>query len=160
MDKSLLERATPTQRQPEPRLTMLETVREYGLERLSASGEAAVIRRQHACLYVELVEGLEPRLAGAEQAVWLERLEQDHANLRAALEWSQGTDGDTEIGLRLAGALWRFWWVRGHLTEGRQWLEAALARGADAPAALRAKALHGAGNLALPQGDYARAMAC
>jgi tetratricopeptide (TPR) repeat protein len=143
----------------EPRFSMLETIREFALERLVASGEGPGLRRRHAQHYLALAEEAEPKLAGVEQAAWLERLETEHDNLRAALGWS-GSDGESpEIGLRLAGALLWFWYTRGHFAEGRRWLMQLLAAGADAPAPARAKALNAAGNLAREQGEYREAAA-
>jgi predicted ATPase/transcriptional regulator with XRE-family HTH domain/Tfp pilus assembly protein PilF len=141
-----------------PRYRLLETVRQYAAERLDGAGEAVQVRDQHLAWCVGLAEQAEPALVGAEQEVWLGRLEQEHDNLRAALAWA-GERRAGELGLRLAGALWRFWSIRGYLREGRQWLELALAaEGAEAPLA-RARALNGAGNLATSQGAYARAAA-
>jgi len=143
----------------EPRVGMLETLREYGLERLEAAGEAAAVRRQHAAYYLALAEAADLELMGAGQATWLARLDADHDNLRAALDWVGESAGDgEEMALQLAGALWRFWWIRGHLAEGRRWLEGLLGRGGGS-AAVRARALNGGGNLAWGQGDYARATA-
>ncbi len=147
----------------EPRLGMLETIREYALDRLTASEEEDEARRRHAAHYLTLVEAAEPALRGLEQGAWLERLEWEHDNLRAALRWARES-GETELGLRIAGALWRFWYARGHLSEGRQWLEGLLAPGARGPitgegAGTRATALRSAGWLAFWQGDYARARA-
>ncbi|HZS92322.1 MAG TPA: tetratricopeptide repeat protein [Chloroflexota bacterium] len=155
----------------EPRLTLLETIREYGLEQLEAQGEAAALRRSHAEYYLTLAEGLAPRLTGPQQERWLSYLETEHGNLRAALRWASEA-GAVELGLRLAGAVWRFWWVRGHLSEGRARLEGLLARSESsagaaeaAPmrpghltaeqSATRARALHGVGVLACYQGDFA-----
>jgi predicted ATPase/class 3 adenylate cyclase/DNA-binding CsgD family transcriptional regulator len=140
----------------EPCFTMLETIREYAMERLVASGEANIIRREYATYYLALAETAELHLEGAEQTMWLERLEAEYANLRAVLVWAL-EGGEREVGLRLAGVLWRFWWGRGYYTEGRQWLDAALLRSAEAPAALRAKLLAGTGWLAFLQGDNTRA---
>jgi len=144
----------------EARVGMLETVREYGLERLASAGEAEAARRAHAAYYLSLAEEAEPELRGAAQVEWLERLDADRDNLRAALEWLQRQGEPTE-GLRLAGALWRFWLVRGYPGEGRGWLERLLQRaetgGVAAPAMVRAKALNAAGVLAWSQGDHARA---
>jgi predicted ATPase/DNA-binding SARP family transcriptional activator/uncharacterized protein HemY len=139
----------------EPRLVMLETIREYALERLEASGEAETIRRQHAAYHLKLAEQAEPQLHGPEPVAWLERLEAEHDNLRAALAWSQSVDGDAVLGLQLAGNLWRFWSIRGYLSEGRTWLERllALAPSSAIPASSWAHALHGAGVLARHQGD-------
>ncbi len=143
----------------EVRFRLLETVRQYGQERLEASGEARAIRDAHADYYLALAERAAPFLARAGQAEWLARLEREHDNLRAALRHAldraslSGQAG--ELALRLGGALGRFWLIRGYLREGRQWLEAALAGGG--PAAARAKALDAAGALARSQGDRARA---
>jgi len=143
----------------ESRLGMLETMREYGLERLEAAQDTTVVRGWHAAYYLALVEAAEPELMGAGQATWLARLDADHDNIRAALDWARERAGDgDEMALQLAGALWRFWWMRGHLAEGRRWLEGLLGRGGGSPA-VRAQALNGAGNLAWSQGDYARATA-
>ncbi|HEX5502184.1 MAG TPA: tetratricopeptide repeat protein [Thermomicrobiales bacterium] len=156
VDESLLRQAAGAD--GEPRLTMLETVREYAAERLTASGEAEALRRSHAAHYLRLAERAAPELTGPEQAAWLAQLEREHDNLRAALGWARER-GEGEFGLRLTGALWRFWWQHGHLSEGRDWLEALLAHGADVTPALRAVALSGAGNLAWAQADLARATA-
>jgi non-specific serine/threonine protein kinase len=138
----------------EPRLAMLELIREYALERLAASGEETAVRARHARYFTAFAEAAEAPLRTAAQGVWLERFEQDHANLRLALEWlaaqtSAGDEAAAESGLRLAGALWWFWHLRGHNAEGRAWLAAFL----DAPAAaaattFRGRALFGAGFLA------------
>jgi predicted ATPase/DNA-binding XRE family transcriptional regulator len=151
LDHSLLQYAEAVD--GEARFTMLETIREYALERLEASGEEDMLRRQHAAYYLALAEGAEPQIQGAEQATWLDRLERDHDNLRAALSWALAA-GATEIGLRLAAALGEFWWPLGHVSEGRRWLAAALAGSGPATAAARAKALYRAGELAYGQGDY------
>jgi len=159
-DQSLLR--SDEQPDGEARFMMLETIREYGLERLTASGEGETTRRGHAAYYVALAEEAAPALRGPEQAVWLARLEAEHDNLRAALRWSLCEGGARLPGVRLAGALWRFWVMHGHLSEGRRWLEAALDTGDAAPAvpdSLRAHILNAAGNLAYLQDDYGRAVA-
>lgn len=138
------------------RYGLLETVRQYAAEQLAAAGEAPMVRDRHLIWCVALAEGAAPELSGSEQGVWLSRLEREHDNLRAALGWARERE-EGERGLRLAAALSRFWYTRGYLREGRGWLEGALARNAAAPAGLRAAALKGAGNLALNQGEYARA---
>jgi tetratricopeptide (TPR) repeat protein len=141
-----------------PRYHFLETVRQYARGRLEMAGETVQVRDRHLAWCFALAEQAEPALVGAEQEVWLGRLEAEHDNVRAALAWV-GERGAVDLGLRLAGALWRFWSVRGYLSEGRQWLEMALAgKGPAAPEA-RARALNGAGNLASSQGDHARAVA-
>jgi predicted ATPase/Tfp pilus assembly protein PilF len=141
----------------ETRFVMLRVIREYALERLAESRESEQIRREQADFFLAFVEAAEPELTGAQQQKWLERLEAEHDNLRAALEWSSA-GGDAEVGLRLAAALWQFWQVRGHLSEGRRWLEEALER-APEETALRAKGLDRAGMLAWNQGDYTTARA-
>jgi predicted ATPase/DNA-binding CsgD family transcriptional regulator len=138
------------------RYRMLEPVRHYGLERLEDSGEVEVVRRRHAEFFLALAEEAEPWLRGPEQAAWFERLDAENDNLRAALSWLlEQCEG--ELALRLSGALGEFWHVRGHLEEGRRWLEATLARGDEAPA--RVKALLHAGWMAWEQVDYERSEA-
>jgi predicted ATPase/transcriptional regulator with XRE-family HTH domain len=137
----------------EPRFTMLETIREYALERLAEHGQAEVLRRRYAAYYLTLAEQGEQGLQGPDSRRWLDRLETEHDNLRAVLAWSQTTEGDSELGLRLAAALWWFWWARGHGSEGRHWLSQALTEQDSehlnqAPLAVRAKALVAAGVLA------------
>jgi predicted ATPase/class 3 adenylate cyclase/DNA-binding CsgD family transcriptional regulator len=139
----------------EPRLTMLETIREYALDRLQASSQMPALSRRHAEYYLGLAEQAATKLQGAEQGAWLRRLEADHDNLRAALEWCQ--QAEPELALRLACALWRFWEMHSHMSAGRAWLRDTLAANSGAPAALRARAHHGAGMLAFMQGDYSAA---
>jgi non-specific serine/threonine protein kinase len=124
---------------------------------LIESGEGAAVRRRHRDWFLALAEQAEQALQGAEQAAWLDRLEMEHDNLRAALAWCQAEDEGIEAGLRLGAALRRFWYVRGYLSEGREWLEKALSRRSRAPAALQAKALNEAGILTGAQSDYAAA---
>ncbi len=153
VDKSLLRQEE--QADSEPRLLMLETIREYALECLAESGEAETIRRQHATFFLQLAEEADPKVRSAEQATWYRRLEVEHDNLRAALRWTLEREV-SEMSLRLAGALWAFW--RQHLREGRGWLEQVLAQSeAQAHTATRAKALLGAGALAFFQGDFLEA---
>lgn len=167
VDKSLLRQEQASD--VEPRLVMLETVREYALERLESSSEAESLRRRHAEHFVALVEGAEPKLRASDRAAWLGRLEAEHDNLRAVLAWSQGgagtSDGEppattrAEIGLRLAGSLTWFWYLRCYFSEGWRWLESMLATNPGAANALRAKALSGAGILARLLGDFEPAAA-
>jgi predicted ATPase/class 3 adenylate cyclase len=155
VDKSLLRQEAAAD--GEPRLRMLETIREYALECLESSPEAATSRHAHAKHYLALAEAAESQLTGPHQAVWLNRLEIEHDNLRAALQW-WGEAGEADTGLRLGGALWRFWIIRGQLSEGRERLTALLALPWTATAAqARAKALNGLGTIAHEQGDYAAA---
>ncbi len=155
----------------EPRFRMLETVREYAVERLAATGEEEAARRAHAAHYLTLAEAAERALFGAASRGWLDRLEAEHDNCRAALRWALDR-GESETALRLSGALWQFWYVRGYLGEGSRWLEEALAGaglpergpagaagGGATPGAVAVKALNGAGVLAHYQGDYGRAAA-
>ncbi len=141
----------------ETRYRLLETVRQYAREKLMESARGEEVRRRHLEWFLGFAERVEPELLGSGEA-WLDRLEVDHDNLRKALEWSLKS-GKAEAGLRLAGALRRFWLVRGHWTEGRQWLDALLAIGRGASPSLQAKALGAAGSLAQHQGDYERTMA-
>jgi predicted ATPase/class 3 adenylate cyclase len=141
----------------EPRFWMLQTINEYASGRLEESGELDEVRRRHADHFLTLAEeAAKVAYGGGDQAAWWSRLDADHDNLRAALAWSASND-DRETELRLGNALWHFWSVRGHLTEGRQWLEEAIARSESAPPELRASTLAAAGALAYRQGDYERA---
>jgi non-specific serine/threonine protein kinase len=135
---------------------MLETVREYALERLAQSGEAEEIDRRHAAFFLALAEAAEPALYGPEQVGWFDRLEAERPNLRAALDWA--TDHEPDLALRLAGALPQFWRIRGHLGEGREALERALAPG-EGPPAVRAKALLAAALVRFAQSAYGAAAA-
>jgi predicted ATPase/DNA-binding SARP family transcriptional activator len=147
VDKSLI----VVEQAEEPiRYHLLETVRQYARDRLVESGEANRVCCQHQAFYLDFSVAAEPQLTGPRQAAWLHQLERDHDNLRQALH-----EGNQEAGLRIAGALWPFWFVRGYFSEGRTRLESVLAGGGTqerTPA--RAKALHGAGMLAWSQGDY------
>jgi len=156
LDKSLVQRLDGAR--GEPRFAMLRTIQEYALERLDADGELAELRERHATYFAELAENAEPHLTDARQAQWMERLDHEVGNLRAALGWSQES-GQLEVGLRIVSALWRFWSMRG-LTDPPRWLSAQLERGADVAAPVRAKALFAEGYAALDHGDLARAEGC
>jgi predicted ATPase/transcriptional regulator with XRE-family HTH domain len=174
----------------EPRYGLLETLRDYARERLAALGEEEEVRQRHAMYYLALAEAALPEITGPRPAGPLERLEEEHDNMRVALRWALRTDpyaertasagalayaaspdsGERgaaeagmqerlEVGLRLAGAMWRFWLLHSHLTEGRRWLEAALAQGGPAAPELRAGALRGAALLAFEQNDLTRSVA-
>ena len=126
---------------------MLETIREFGLEQLATAGEEELVRQRHAAWCLALAERAEPNLVGPEQRQWALRLEREHANLRAAHVWLM-TRGEAEPALRLADALWVFWFLRGHLREGSEWLAQVLAIEPDAFPAERVRVLWGAGMLA------------
>jgi non-specific serine/threonine protein kinase len=153
-DQSLLRRTEASD--GETRFAMLETIREYGLEQLAGQGEQETARHAHAEYFLALAETAAAQLTGPEQGVWLARLELEHDNLRAALAWSIREAGDRCLGLTLARWLAPFWRRRGHLTEGRLWLEQALAQPAAVEDAVRAAALNHAGLLAYAQGDIGR----
>ncbi|HET8853406.1 MAG TPA: tetratricopeptide repeat protein, partial [Ktedonobacteraceae bacterium] len=160
IDKSLLRQVE--WEGEEPRLLMLAMIREYGLEVLVACGEMEITRKAHAEHFLALAEQAELELRGPQQAVWLGRLEREHDNLRAALQWSleqagaEGAEQRREIALRLAGTLHMFWWARGHWSEGRNFLERALTASEGTTASVRAKALYAAANLTFVQSDYER----
>jgi predicted ATPase len=136
------------------RFWMLETIREYAVERLEASGEADALRRPHAEHFLALAEEAEPYTHRVD-AEWLDRLEREADNLRAALDWLEAS-GETQLVLRLAGALMDFWGTKGHLSEGHRRLEEALAAD-ESPTPARAKALNAAADMCIGQGDAARA---
>jgi predicted ATPase/class 3 adenylate cyclase len=143
----------------ETRYRLLGTIRQYARDRLVEAGEAGRVRTRHLDWCVALAERGGAELRGSDRALWFSRLEQEHDNLRAALEWSQASPETGEAGLRIAGALYRFWYDHGDLTEGRQWLEGALARSSGASVGSRARGLHGAGYLAWGQADFPHAQA-
>ncbi|MBA3528811.1 MAG: tetratricopeptide repeat protein, partial [Propionibacteriaceae bacterium] len=142
----------------EARVAMLETVREFGQERLAASGEEEAVRERHAAYFLELAVGAEPELIGADVGAWLDRLDADHANLRTALDWF-GERGDWVAVIRLGAALWRFWSARERQHEARDWLERALDATAGGADPIRLEALIAAGALAEDVGDIAPATA-
>ena len=160
VEKSLVE---PTLQLGAARYHLLEPVRQYALERLTMSGETCVLERSHACYFLALAEMAEPGLLSGKRGPWLERLAQNQDNLRAALSWSRraAEASARELGLRLAGTLCWFWNLRGAVSEGLDWLEAALAGGQDAGPAVRAKALYASAELAWLSGqnELARARA-
>ena len=154
IDKSLLQQTE--QEDGEPRFVMLETIREYGLEALAASGEMEATRQAHATYYLRLSEEAKPELEGPQQALWLERLEREHDNLRAAMQWSleqaEGEHG-MEMALHLGRALERFWILHGYYKEGRAFLKQALVGSEGVVTLVRAQALSAAARLILGQGD-------
>jgi predicted ATPase/predicted Ser/Thr protein kinase len=138
------------------RYRFLETMRQYALEKLDDAGEGAAMRSRHLEHFHALAERAEPALWGSEQGAWLARLELEHENLLAALAWCDLAEDGADRALRLAGSLWRFWTIHGHYRLGRRALDAALARtGTASPGLAHARALYGAGYLALWQGESA-----
>jgi DNA-binding CsgD family transcriptional regulator len=122
----------------EPRFTMLETIREFALERLAESGEATAMAASHVAYMRDLAERAEPELLGPEEQLWQSRIDAELGNVRAALTWA--LDHDVEAALRIAASLWVYWSIH-HLAEGRQWLNAALERSGAAPDHVRARAM-------------------
>jgi predicted ATPase/DNA-binding CsgD family transcriptional regulator len=175
LNKSMLQKIERVPDDLEPRFTMLEALGEYAREKLAGNNEAWQVRARHAGYYLRLAEEAERELKGARQVDWLTRLEVEHDNLRVALTWclenkvpdaeSSATPGysPAEMALRFGAALWRFWQLHSHLSEGRRWLEQILAATAAQPAEqnkkLRARVLHGAGVLAFSQTDYKQSTA-
>ncbi len=155
VDKSLV---LVAERDGEARYRLLETVRQYGGEKLDGAGEETEVGRRHADFYAWLAEEAEPQLKGEQQVAWLERLETEHDNLRAALRWLLGR-GESEIVARLGWALWLFWGIRSNFAEGRRLMEQALSAegGAAIPASARAKALYVEAMMANYQGDHGSA---
>jgi predicted ATPase/DNA-binding CsgD family transcriptional regulator len=156
VDHSLVQLVCPVEE--EPRYRMLETVREFGLEQLVESGEEAEVRRRHLVYFVTLAERLAEHIWLPDSDRVLARLDAEHDDMRAALTWAEAV-GEVELGMRLARAMVSHWIVRGHLREGRGWLERALEWGAPVPSAVRARVLGGIGWLAQYQGDLDRAEA-
>jgi predicted ATPase len=154
LDKSLLRQEEGPN--GEPRFVMLETIHEFAREKLRQSAEAEQIKRVHAEYFLTLAEEANPELKGPDQLQWLERLEVEHDNMRTALSWALERR-EAEVVLRLGGALWWFWSVRGYHSEGRRWLEEVLAMDGRGSPESRAMALAGAGTLASEQGDLDRA---
>jgi predicted ATPase/class 3 adenylate cyclase len=137
-----------------PRFSMLMTIHEFAWEQLLGSPEADDVRRRHAEYFLSLAEEAEPSLTGPDHMKWLDLIQRDHDNLRAVLRWSIEKD-QADVGLRIGGALWRFWHLRGHFTEGRAWVSQLLALpSGQARTAARAKGLNGIAGLVYWQADY------
>lgn len=150
-DKSLFSQLE--QADGESRFRMLEVVREFALETLAASGETNEIKHRHATFFVNLAEAAEPQLLSAKAAMWNEKLEEEHDNLRVALEWT--LENEPETALRIVTAIYRFWLGRGHLAEGSKWTRTALEKNdSEVASKLRAKAARSIGNLSVLQGDF------
>ena len=134
------------------RYRMLRLIRQYAREKLVASGETAALGDRRATFFLALAEEAESKLAGSEQRLWVERLEGEHNNMRATLSWVLER-GKAELGMRLGAALWRFWYIRGYLSEGIRCLKRVLASGDPEASPVRVKALEGMGWLTQGQGD-------
>jgi non-specific serine/threonine protein kinase len=151
---SLIENSLLVQKETaddESRLRMLEVVREFALEKLEASGESLAAKKAHAAFFLALAQKAEPEIFGEQGGKWLDRLEEEHENLRAAL--SRSTAAGSVTAAELAGALRNFWILHNHITEGRKWLETILEQSAEAPLAVRLKLINGLGHAAGYQGD-------
>jgi predicted ATPase len=151
VDKSLL-------RHTEDRFWMLETIREFALERLEEAGAAEELRGRRSAYFLDLAALAKPELRGPSSSVWLDRLEAEHDNVRAVLADAL-ENGRADLALRLGGAMWQFWYTRGYWSEGGRWLDSALEAGAESDPQTRLDALDGAGILALWQGNLERASA-
>jgi predicted ATPase/DNA-binding XRE family transcriptional regulator/Tfp pilus assembly protein PilF len=149
IDKSMVQQL---ESEDDLRITLLETIRAYALERLRAAGSERDFRERHARYFTQLAEQADPQLTGPDQRQWLNRLETEHDNLRGAMRWAIDA-GAAELALRITGALWRFWDIRGYLSEGRRWLGEALALGDAVDGEVRAKALNALGLLCWYQGE-------
>jgi predicted ATPase/class 3 adenylate cyclase len=157
VDKSLLQLREPGKGE-EPRFAMLETIREYGLELLVASGELESVREAHAMYFLELSERADLDLSASDSPERLDRLEQEHDNVRAAMHWSlEDIERREQIALRMGGALRSFWYVRGYLSEGLDFLERAMMGSNEVEEPTRAAALYAAARLYEARGDYDRA---
>lgn len=140
------------------RYRMLEPVRQFAAQRVDDASQRDIVQDAHLTWCLDLVQRAGPELRGPDQQLWLDRLEQEHDNLRAALAWSSRAPSDRERHVQLATGLWRFWETRGHLTEGRRWLEGALTVEGNVPDSLLGEAHNAAGNLARDQGDHKQAI--
>lgn len=142
----------------EDRFTMLHTMHEYAHEQLNRSGEMRLLQERHARYFRDLAEAMEPLLRGEQQLIAIQTIGQEYANIHAALTWYQAAPDGVEDGLRLAGALGEFWFIRSNVVQGHAWLQGFLERDGQVAPVVRAKALRYAAVLASPQGDLARAL--
>ncbi|MGQ0551200.1 MAG: tetratricopeptide repeat protein [Armatimonadota bacterium] len=154
VDKSLV---VAEEEDRENRYRLLETVKQYGRDKLVEAGEAPAVRHRHLEWFLSLAERAGPKLQTADQLVWLSRLDAEHDNIRGALEWALES-AEEEIPARMAESLWWFWSLRGQNNEGREWLNKAVAR-ARRPSSIRARTLASAAMLAFFAADYAAATA-
>jgi predicted ATPase/DNA-binding SARP family transcriptional activator/DNA-binding CsgD family transcriptional regulator len=152
VDKSLVVAEASPGVEGELRYRMLEPIRQYGQERLQQSGEADATRDRHAASFLALAEQAGPELRGPRQVMWLKRLDTERDNVRGAMRWLVG-QGESQTVARIGWALWLLWWMHGHFSEGRRWMEEALAKGSAMTATARAKALFVAGTMADGQAD-------
>jgi len=150
VDKSMLQHGRRENGQP--RFSMLETLREYALEQLEALGQTRIARRQHWTYYLHLVETIEPRPKEPDLPAWMKQLEEEHDNIRAALQWTL-EQNEVDAALRIAGAVWKLWQIHGHVEEGVEWMKTILARSQGYLSEARAKALWGAGWLGMVKGN-------
>ena len=160
LDKSLIRQEERVD--DEPRFNMLELIRDYAWEKLKESSREGLIRERHANFFLTLVQEAAPKLKGSKQGVWLERLEEEHNNLRSGLKWfvqqaEKGDEASADSGVRMAGALWGFWDTHGYINEGRGWLREMIEL-SDTPTTARVDALNGAAMLARRQSDTAEAL--
>jgi predicted ATPase/DNA-binding CsgD family transcriptional regulator len=152
VDKSLVVAEASPSVEGELRYRMLEPIRQYGQERLGESREADATRDRHAASFLALAENAGPELRGPRLIPWLKRLDTERDNVRGAMRWLLG-EGESQTVARIGWALWLFWWMHGHFSEGRRWMEEALAKGCAMSASFRAKALFVAGTMADGQAD-------
>jgi non-specific serine/threonine protein kinase len=157
IDKSLVTNVD-AQSSEAARYRLLEPVRQYAREKLDAAGERAPTAARHLVFYMQMTEQAETELMGPQTGQWVRQLEIEHDNLREALSWNAHEPGQGEQQLRMAGALWRFWYVRGNIVEGRKYLTNALKENPSADAAARAKAYTGLGAMEWLRGDYEQAI--
>jgi non-specific serine/threonine protein kinase len=156
VDQSLVQ----AEEQPEgrPRFRLLETIRAYALERLTQSGEEETVRGRFAAYFADLADAAEKEIHGPDQVAWLVRLDAEVGNLRGALDQARAS-GDAEFQMRLAGALWDYWWARGTIGEALWWLKSAVIAGKESPGEVRARALQGAGQAAALCAEFDQAAA-
>ena len=155
VDESLVRQVEPVS--SEARFDFFQTIQEFAREELNAHGERERARRAHLDVIADMARRAAPQLIGPDQVAWFRRLTSEHDNLRAALTYALSV-GDGEMADAICGNIWRFWWVRGHLSEGRRWLEASIALRPDALTSEHGHAVKGAGSLAEDQGDIERAI--
>ncbi len=156
VDKSMLQHELRAN--GEPRFMLLETLREYALERLEINEQLGFFRKRHASFFLDFVESIEPGPKNPNLSAWMKDLEEEHDNLRAVLQWAL-ENGEIEHALRVAGAIWRFWQIHGHVEEGAKWMSAILDRDEKQPTTARAKALWGAGWLGMVIGNLTQSRA-